>query len=83
MIRVVQNPDKKKEEGIELAFLLLFVQFVASISTYHISNKQQILGVTAQNALVSLIYHKIFKLTPATNKTFEQGQILNFVQADS
>lgn len=31
----------------------------------------------------SLIYHKLFKISPATNKSFSQGEIVNFLEVDA
>jgi ATP-binding cassette subfamily C (CFTR/MRP) protein 2 len=41
------------------------------------------IGVQSTNALIALIYKKCFKISPATNKEFSSGEIVNFVQVDS
>ena len=40
-------------------------------------------GVRASNALTAIIYDKHAKISNATNKSFESGQIVNFVQVDA
>ena len=41
------------------------------------------LGIKSTNAMIALIYRKQLKLSSATNKTFSQGEIVNFVQVDA
>lgn len=41
------------------------------------------IGTRSSNALVALIYQKLQKLSPSTNKQFDSGQIVNFVQVDA
>lgn len=41
------------------------------------------IGAKSTNALIGLIYEKQFKLSPATNKIFTNGEIITFVQVDS
>ena len=36
-------------------------------------------GVQTTNAMVALIYDKMFKISSATNKKYTQGQLVNFV----
>ena len=45
--------------------------------------KQQVLGVKSTNALIGLIYRKQLKVSTATNKLFQQGEVINFIQTDA
>lgn len=40
-------------------------------------------GYKATNALIAMILDKQFKISPATNKTFTAGEMINFVQVDA
>lgn len=40
-------------------------------------------GIQSANALMGLVYNKIFKISNASNKNFSSGEIVNFVQVDS
>ena len=41
------------------------------------------IGVKSSNALVAMIFRKQLKLSPATNKAFSMGEVVNFVQVDA
>lgn len=41
------------------------------------------LGMKASNAVRAMIYRKALRITPSTNKHFNSGEIINFVQNDS
>ena len=41
------------------------------------------MGVRSQNAITAFVYTKHTKISNATNKTFESGEIVNFVQVDA
>ena len=41
------------------------------------------LGARSTGSLVTLIYKKQLKLSNASNKKFDQGQIINFIQTDA
>ena len=40
-------------------------------------------GALSTNALVALIFQKQTKVSAATNKTFSNGEIINFIQVDA
>ena len=40
-------------------------------------------GVRSTNAVIAMIYDKHSKISSATNKQFDSGQIVNFVQVDA
>lgn len=40
-------------------------------------------GVKSTNALIGIIYNKLLKISASSNKTFNQGEIINFVQVDA
>ena len=41
-----------------------------------------LLGVKVKNAILHMVYHKIFKISNASNKTFSEGEVVNFLQTD-
>lgn len=41
------------------------------------------IGAKSSNTLVAVIYRKLSKVSPSTNKEFDSGQIVNFVQVDA
>lgn len=41
------------------------------------------MGVRASNAIIAHVYTKHTKISSATNKKFESGEIVNFVQVDA
>ena len=41
------------------------------------------IGTRSSNALIALIYQKLHRVSPSTNKKFDSGQIVNFVQVDA
>ena len=42
-----------------------------------------ITGRRSSNAVIAFVYEKYSHISPATNKDFSSGQIVNFVQVDS
>lgn len=66
-----------------LAMLLVFTQGFAYILAENINFKQNMIGTKSTNALIGLIYQKQLKVSPATNKTFTNGEIVTFVQVDA
>jgi uncharacterized membrane protein len=51
--------------------------------TEHLEYYQKMIGVKSSNALVAMIFRKQLKLSPATNKAFSMGEVVNFVQVDA
>ena len=43
---------------------------------------QMVLGVKSSHGIIGVIYDKVLKLSAATNKTFSQGEIINFIDVD-
>ena len=69
--------------GIGIVSAYIFVSCSTFLLDEHAIFLQTLLGVQAYSGLVTLIYEKILKITPSTNKDFEQGQIINFIQVDA
>ena len=49
----------------------------------NVSFYSQIVGVVSSNTLVAVIFDKITKISSATNKKFDQGELINFIQVDA
>ena len=41
------------------------------------------IGINSTNALMAMVYKKQLRVSNATNKKFDSGQIINFVQTDA
>jgi len=71
------------QPGVILSAILVGSQLGSYYIYHYIGYKQALLGTRASNAIVGLIYSKHAKISTATNKQFESGQVVNFVQVDS
>ena len=40
------------------------------------------IGIRSSNALIQMLYKKNLKISPATNKIYSSGEIINLVQVD-
>jgi hypothetical protein len=45
----------------------------------HLTLYQRMTGYKAYNALIAMILQKQFRISPATNKQFTAGEMINFV----
>ena len=81
----IQNPkwdDGGVLYGLGLALLYILLDIFSALLIEQFNFTQLVLGVKAKYALVWIIYDKIFTLSPATNKKFSQGEIINFINVD-
>jgi len=58
-------------------------QAVAYITSEHVVYYTRMTGSKATNALSALIFNKSLRVSSCTNKQFDLGQIVNFVQIDA
>ena len=49
----------------------------------HVMYIQLMMGIRAAMSVCAVIYKKHSQISNATNKSFSQGEIVNFVQVDS
>mmetsp|Transcript_41880 Transcript_41880/g.48427 ORF Transcript_41880/g.48427 Transcript_41880/m.48427 type:complete len:105 (+) Transcript_41880:1-315(+) len=79
--------SREEDGGIIIGVLyvlgFLTMQQIGSLLDLHASFYQELLGNKSSNALRALIYNKTLRLSPATNKEFAQGEIINFIEVDS
>ena len=54
-------------------------QLISSILWQHIFYRQVMTGVRSSNAVIGMIYTKHSKISNATNKNYDSGQIVNFI----
>ena len=84
---IVQFMQNENDEEIWVGILYIAIFIFASSSSRILEEQanflQDILGDKAFSSMISLIYNKTLKLSPATNKEFSQGEIINFIQVDS
>jgi ABC-type bacteriocin/lantibiotic exporter with double-glycine peptidase domain len=66
-----QNPDTLY--GFQLLGLLAVTQLLAYVLTQHIFFLQVLIGAKSSNTLVAIIYRKLSKVTPSTNKNLDPG----------
>jgi len=65
--------------GVYLSAALCLTQGISSVIKEHLNFWQVKTGARAQNMLVAMIYRKNSRISDATNKEFDQGEIVNFV----
>ena len=79
--------QSESDDGIEVGIAYIAVFIFASSASRILEEQavfyQDLLGDKAFSSMISLIYNKTLKLSPATNKEFSQGEIINFIQVDS
>eukprot|EP00347_Sterkiella_histriomuscorum_P019725 403340529 len=83
IIEFIQSTDDDVGYGFGLVSILVVTQGLQYIINDHIDYYQRLIGVRSTNALISMIYKKILKVSSATNKKFSNGEIVNFIQVDA
>jgi hypothetical protein len=71
------------QTGFIYVGLLIISQCAFYLITEHLEYYQKMIGVISANSLVALIFRKQLKLSSATNKQFNMGEVVNFVQVDA
>ena len=69
--------------GVYICIALALSQIVSYIINEHMMYYQVMVGIRASMAVCSLIYKKHSHISNATNKEFNQGEIVNFIQVDA
>jgi len=69
--------------GVIYSSLLVGTQFIAVFLVSHCTWLQVDQGVKQMHSLVAFIYQKHGKISNATNKQFEQGEMVNFISVDA
>lgn len=69
--------------GVIYAGALCATQIVSYVLSEHMSYLNVLTGRRSSNAVIAFIYKKYSRVSPATNKDFNSGQIVNFVQVDA
>ena len=83
LIDYINDRRESTFEGIMLVVLLLLSQALVYIISEHLTFYSRMTGVQTTNAMVAIIYDKMFKISKATNKKYAQGQLVNFIQVDA
>ena len=73
----------KISEGVYLCIALLLTQIMAYMVNEHMYYRQIMTGIRSSNAVVAMIYKKHARISSATNKQFNSGKIVNFIQVDA
>ena len=80
------SPDLTWENvqmGVIYSAALCATQIIAYFLQEHVSYYNVLTGRRSSNAVIAFIYQKYSSISPATNKDFSSGQIVNFVQVDA
>lgn len=85
IITFMQTPieDSNIAWGITLIVVYLFVDLCAKLLSQQGNFLQNILGAKAYTGVASITYNKILRCSSATNKSFAQAEIINFIQVDA
>ena len=76
------NPELNWENvrpGVIYSGILIGTQLLSYILEEHMSYFNIQTGRRTANAVIAFVYEKYSKISPATNKDFSSGQIVNFV----
>ena len=79
IVDFIKDPEAERKDGLLLVGILVVSQFFAYTIGEHIGFIQQIVGVRSTACLQAIIYEKLLRISAATNKQFNQGEIVNFV----
>jgi hypothetical protein len=83
IIDFIKDPKAETMDGAILVGLLIGSQLVSYVINEHVEFWQCLVGVRSTNVLIAIIYEKLLKISSATNKKFNQGEVINFVQVDA
>lgn len=78
-----QNAWPNIEYGVYYSLALVFSQLIAYMCQEHLFYMQILTGYKSANLVNAVVYRKHAKISTATNKEFNQGEVVNFVQVDS
>lgn len=76
-----KNPDTAY--GAKLVGGLVGSQMCSYFMLQHTLFYQVMIGVMSTNSLIGMIYQKSLRLSAATNKEFNSGEVINFIQVDA
>ena len=79
LIDYIKMRSESTIEGLILVGLLALSQGMVYIVQDHVTFYSRMTGVKSTNAMIAVIYDKMFKISSATNKKFSEGQLINFV----
>jgi len=86
IIEYISTPSGE-DGGISFGIILftsyILISCLSNLLTETTIFMQNIIGDKAYTALILLIYDKLLKITPSTNKEFDNGKIINFIQIDA
>ena len=83
LIDYINDRRESTFEGIMFVVLLVLSQGLVYIINEHLTFYSRITGNQTTNAMIAMIYDKMFKISKATNKKYSQGQLVNFIQVDA
>ena len=71
LILFIKDPDQTQFTGIVLVACLTLTSGLSYLINEHVSFYTTMTGAISTNALIAMIYDKIFKISNATNKSFD------------
>ena len=79
-----KHTDRHDEyRAIFFVILMLFSLFLSRILSENMTFYELKVGTQAKQGIRSMIYSKILRMSPATNKRFNKGDIISFTQIDA
>lgn len=83
IVKFMQNENESIWLGVGLIVAYILASLLSHILEEQATFLQNILGDKAFSSMIALVYNKTLRISPATNKDFSQGEIINFIQVDS
>jgi ABC-type multidrug transport system fused ATPase/permease subunit len=83
-IDFIENPTENDVSwGMTLGGMYVLITIIQHLIGEQCGYFQERLGMKAKNSAVGLIYSKTLRLSNATNKKYEQGDVINFMGRDA
>ena len=82
MIEFLEKPDGEYWEGLIIVGMLVGCKLTQYLFAHFNGFIHHLYSMSLGIGLSTLLYEKILKLTPSTNKKYDTGDILNFINQD-
>ena len=85
MVYIEAQETTRSDEYWAMFFvvLMIFSLFLSRVLDENLTYYQLKVGTQAKQGISSMIYSKVLKLSPATNKSFNKGDVISFLQIDA
>ncbi len=82
LLNFISNKDEYKWHGIVYAIVYCISGLIAAFSILHTDTLMENTAIRCKSALISAIYKKVFKLSPASKLEYTSGEIVNLMAVD-